>query len=170
MSCAPGWCAETAGFAGQAQLLALSDKLQANGIQKVEILWMSPSAESRNTITPDVLDKLYFRKAIVLASHAPVQFEGLALAVNATTLSEMNPQSEGDVRWAIKFYGKRRAVPEVSIYLDGSGETGFVGPTPYSFNGPLYKWLNNNFFLFTATERRIGAGGSLLQTEVDIEK
>ena len=150
----PGWCTESDVINEQVQLHELVGKIRAREISKVEILWRNPSAESRSTITPGMLEKLYFRKVIIFNLSASSKSESLAEAVQATSLSTMDPQSEGDVCWAIKFYKTGRWVPIASIYLDGTGKTGVVRGKQYSFNRPLYEWLNSNFFLLPGAGRK----------------
>ena len=151
--CREGICNEVKIDDGKMHLNGIVKKLQANKVKRVEILWRDPSAESRSTITPDILEKLYFRKLVIRDLQKYPNTKNLIKAVQATSLSKMDPEAEGDVRWAIKFYEDHQKNPASAIYLDGSGETGRVAGASYSFNRPLFDWLNKNFFAMSVPRR-----------------
>lgn len=141
----PGICEVKNITDGQSRLQSLLDKLREREIRSVEILWMDPTAESRATITPEILDKIYFRKLMIRKLSGDPAEQGLIESVRISRLRKADSKAEGDVRWAIKFYARENAAPVVSIYLDGSGETGSIDGTPYSFNVSLHAWLKTNF-------------------------
>lgn len=153
MSCTSGLCANNNVTDGKIRLYPLIEKLQLGEIKEIEILWMDPSAESRNTVTPEVLDKLYFRKLAIKKLSNGTR-TSLTEAVRATLLTKIDPTAEGDVRWAIKFYERRNGPPTFSIYLDASGATGTVGAVQYSFNPPLVDWLSSNFFTMSVARTK----------------
>lgn len=140
-----GICGEKKIVDGHLRLHSLFEKLREREIKSVEILWMDPTTESRATITPQVLDQTYFRKLMIRKLRGDKLEKSVTESVRTTFLTKMDPNAEGDVRWAIKFYEDGKSAPAVSIYLDGTGETGSIAGTPYSFNGSLFAWLDTNF-------------------------
>jgi hypothetical protein len=152
--CGPGMCNDGKNVDGQKRLNSVVEKLRARTITSVHILWMDPTAESRATITPEMLEKIYFRKLAIRDFAKDRLQEGLTEAVQKTSFTEVDPNVEGDVRWAIKFYQHGQRAPVDSIYLDGTCQSGVIAGTPYSFHGPLCDWLNTNFFTVSSARRR----------------
>lgn len=99
------------------RLIRLAGKIEGGTIHTIEILWISPFANFRSTITPDQLDKLYFRKVAFRNRPGKIASAELSDALKGTVLSNVDSSVEGDVRWAIKFYEKNEATPTASIYL-----------------------------------------------------
>jgi hypothetical protein len=131
---------------GETALKILGAEGLSGRVQYVEVLWCNPSAESRSTITPELLDKTYFRKVLITRFSQNVMAKELLYAIQKTSLGRLDSTSDGDVRWAIKFYERKSNSPFAEIYLDGSGEIATIGGSHYSVNSFLIDWLNENFF------------------------
>jgi hypothetical protein len=120
-------------------------KMKGRQIASVEILWMDPNSESRATVEPATLDEQYFRRLQIKRFYGGRIEKTLISALSRTRLSKANPTDEGDVRWAIKLYGRGQKKPVHKIYLDGSGRSGILDGIEISFNSSLKTWLDDEF-------------------------
>ena len=127
------------------QLDDLLVDLRGHNINTIEVIWLNPNAESRSTITPEMLDRLFSRKLEVRHFETDPLEGTLIAAFKSTSIQKFDQTSEGDVRWGVKFFASGRKNPVLSLYVDGVGETGAINGRKVSFVGDLHKWLMKNF-------------------------
>ncbi|MDY7540782.1 hypothetical protein QN395_21125 [Undibacterium sp. RTI2.2] len=123
----------------------LTSYIREHRVKSVEIIWINPTTEFRQTVSPMDIEKLFDRKLIIRRLWGDALEKSLLAAIKSTTFFKPDDKFEIDIRWGVKFFDEKSDVPIASIFVDGSGELGMIDGTPVAMRGDFYQWLDRNF-------------------------
>lgn len=128
--------------AAQSRIDLLQEELSRDAVGRIDIVHISDGAESPIRVSPDMLEKNFQYKIVIRDARHGIDGPGLQKSVRDTFV-QMSSDG-GDLRWGLTFFNLTGR-PIVSIYLDSSGERGFVGSQTVTFNRSLGNWIRRNF-------------------------
>lgn len=126
----------------QAQVASILTALNSDKVSRIEILQIPPRILYRTRVTPEVLEKDYYFKLTMRYVHDSDQFGRLVSGLKSMSVE---PRSKpADLRWGVVFYS-RDDTRIGALYFDQTGKDGAVDGTPVSFDGTLFKSIEDTF-------------------------